>query len=135
MADLINSGAGDDAIDGGAGNDVLDGGTGSNFLTGGAGVDNFFVDGRAAATAITWSTITDFTAGEHVTIWGNKPGVSKFVWVASDGVTGYKGATLHCDLDGKGITDTSVTFAGLTQAQLPTQMYGTVQGVDYVFIG
>ena len=135
IADLINSGAGDDAIDGGAGNDVLDGGTGSNFLTGGAGVDNFFVDGRAAATAITWSTIADFTAGEHVTIWGNQPGVSKFVWVASDGVFGYKGATLHCDLDGNGTTDTSVTFAGLTQAQLPTQTYGTVQGVDYVFIG
>jgi Ca2+-binding RTX toxin-like protein len=135
QADLINAGAGNDAINGGAGNDVLDGGLGSNFLTGGAGVDNFFVDGRAASSATTWSTITDFQAGEHVTIWGYQPGVSKFTWVASDGAAGYTGATLHFDLNGNGTTDTSVTFAGLTQAQLPVQTYGTVQGVDYVFIG
>ena len=134
-ADLINAGAGNDAIDGGAGDDVIDGGLGSSFLWGSGGVDNFFVDGRAAATSTTWSTIADFTAGEHVTIWGYQPGVSKFFWVASDGMPGYTGATLHCDLDGNGLTDTLVTFAGLTQAQLPTQSYGVVQGVDYVFIG
>ncbi len=134
-ADFINGGAGDDAIDGGAGNDVLDGGAGSNFLTGGAGVDQFFVEGRGAAYSNTWNTITDFTAGETVTIWGYQPGVSRFLWVASDGAPGYQGATLHSDLDGNGLIDTSVTFAALTQAQLPAPIYGTVGGNDYVFIG
>jgi Ca2+-binding RTX toxin-like protein len=135
LADFINSGAGDDAIDGGAGNDVIDGGLGSNFISGGAGEDDFFLDGRAAATSTTWSTIADFSQGERVTIWGYQPGVSKFVWVASDGAEGYKGATLHGDLDGNGLIDTSVTFTGMTQAQLPTPIYGVVEGYDYVFIG
>jgi hypothetical protein len=132
-SDFIYALESDDAVDGRAGDDVIDGGPGSNFLVGGAGVDNFFLDGRAP-TATTWSTIMDFQAGEHVTIWGNRPGVSKFLWVASDGTAGYKGATLHCDLDGSGVIDTSVTFAGLTQAQLPTPSYGVVQGIDYIFI-
>jgi len=134
-ADYINAGAGDDAIAGGAGNDVIDGGLGSNFITGGAGADNFFLDGRAAAASTTWSTLTDFSAGEHVTIWSYQPGVSKFLWVASDGAEGYKGATMHCDLDGNGVIDTSVTFSSLTQAQLPTPSFGTVQGNDYIFFG
>ena len=134
-ADFINAGMGDDAIDGGAGNDVIDGGLGSNFITGGAGADNFFLDGRAAAASTTWSTLTDFSAGEHVTIWGYQPGVSKFLWVASDGAEGYKGATMHCDLDGNGVIDTSVTFSSLTQAQLPTPSYGTINGNDYILFG
>ena len=131
-ADFINAGMGDDAIDGGAGNDMIDGGLGSNFISGGAGRDGFFLDGRAAVASTTWSTLTDFSPGEQVTIWGYKPGVSTFRWVASDGAEGYKGATLHCDLDGNGVIDTSVTFAGLTQAQLPMPSYGTVQGNDYI---
>jgi Ca2+-binding RTX toxin-like protein len=130
--DFINALAGDDAVDGGAGNDVIDGGLGSNFLTGGAGLDIFFLDGRGAATANSWATITDFSPGEQVTIWGYKPGISRFLWVASDGAVGFKGATLHADLDGNGQTDTSLTFSGLTQAQLPTQSFGTVGGYDYV---
>ncbi|NCY24330.1 MAG: calcium-binding protein [Alphaproteobacteria bacterium] len=130
-ADFINTGAGNDAINGAGGNDVIDGGLGSNFITGGAGTDKFFVDGRAAATSNTWSTITDWTAGESLTIWGYKPNVSKFSWVASDGATGFKGVTLHADLDGNGGTDTSVTWAGLTQAQLPTVQYAA----DYLFFG
>ncbi|WP_353213331.1 hypothetical protein [Rhodovarius sp.] len=135
VADFINAGAGDDAVNAGTGDDVIDGGSGSNFLTGGAGADSFFVDGRAAATASTWSTIADFQAGDRLVIWGNQPGVSKFNWVASAGASGYQGATLHCDLDGNGLVDTSVTFSGLTQAQLPTPGYGSVEGYDYIFIG
>jgi hypothetical protein len=134
-ADFINSDVGNDAINGGGGNDVIDGGLGSNFITGGSGTDKFFVDGRGAATSITWSTITDFSAGESMTIWGYKPGVSKFTWTASDGATGFKGVTLNADLDGNGVIDTSVTFSGLTQAQLPTPSFGTIQGSDYIFFG
>ena len=135
VADFINAGTGDDAVNAGTGDDVIDGGSGSNFLTGGAGADSFFVDGRAAATTSTWSTIADFQAGDRLVIWGNQPGVSKFNWVASAGASGYQGATLHCDLDGNGLVDTSVTFSGLTQAQLPTPGYGSVEGYDYIFIG
>ncbi len=134
-ADFINALAGDDAVDGGAGNDVLDGGLGSNFLTGGAGVDIFFVDGRGAASFNTWSTITDFSAGEQVTIWGYQPGVSQFLWVASDGAPGFQGATMHSDLDGNGLIDTSVTFTGKTEAELPVPTYGSVAGQDYIFFG
>jgi serralysin len=133
QADFCNAGAGDDGMDGGGGNDILDGGLGSNFISGGAGLDRFFIDGWAAATAITWSTITDFSLGEQVTIWGYQPGVSKFVWVTSDGVEGFKGATLHCDLDGNGLIDTSLSFTGLSQAQLATPSYGSVDGKDYIF--
>jgi len=134
-ADFINALGGEDGINGGSGNDVIDGGLGSNFITGGAGVDKFFVDGRGAATASTWSTITDFSAGETLTIWGYKPGVSKFNWLANDGVGSYKGVTMQCDLDGNGLIDTSVTWSGLTQAQLPTQSFGSVGGNDYILFG
>ena len=134
-ADFINALGGDDGVNGGGGNDVIDGGLGSNFITGGAGIDRFFVDGRGAATSITWSTITDFSAGESLTIWGYKPNVSKFTWAASDGATGFKGVTLNADLDGNGVIDTLVTFSGLTQAQLPTPSFGTIQGSDYIFFG
>jgi len=135
QADFIYTGAGDDAVDGGGGNDVIDGGLDSNFLIGSAGVDTFFLDGRAAATTTTWSTITDLSPGEHLTIWGYQPGVSRLLWVANDGADGYKGATMHSDLDGNGVIDTSVTFSGLTQAQLPAPIYGFIDGNDYIMFG
>jgi Ca2+-binding RTX toxin-like protein len=132
--DDISGDVGDDAVYGGDGDDTIDGGLGSSFLSGGAGTDRFFIDARAATSA-SWSSITDFLPGEQVTIWGYRPGLSKSLWVASDGAAGYKGATLHCDVDGNGLIDTSLTFTDLTKAQLPALSYGTVQGVDYVFIG
>jgi len=115
--DFINALGGDDAIDGGAGNDVIDGGTGSNFLSGGAGADVFFLDGRGGT--VTWSTITDWAASEQLSIWGWRPGVSLSRWVTSDGAAGYRGVTLHIDLDANGNTDTSVTWSGLSQSVLP----------------
>lgn len=118
--DFINLAGGDDAVNGNAGADVIDGGTGSNFLTGGAGTDVFFVDGRSGQT--TWSTLTDFTSGEQVSIWGWTIGTSTRRWEASAGANGYAGATLHIDLDGDGDIELSVTFTGLTVAQV-----GTVQ--------
>jgi serralysin len=115
--DFINALGGDDAIDGGAGNDVIDGGTGSNFLSGGAGRDVFFLDGRGGT--VTWSTITDWAASEQLSIWGWRPGVSLSRWVTSDGAAGYRGVTLHIDLDANGRTDISVTWSGLSQSALP----------------
>ena len=131
--DFINALGGDDGIDGGAGEDILDGGLGSNFLTGGAGSDTFFIDGRGAhyGASGTWSTIADFTDGEAVTIWGYQPGLSRFTWLASDGANGFKGATLHCDLNGNGLIDTSITCTGLAVADLPKPFFGA----DYIYFG
>ena len=118
--DFINLMGGDDAANGGAGDDVLDGGTGSNFLSGGAGRDDFFLDGRGGTT--TWATITDWSAGERLSVWGWRPGVSKVQWVDSAGAPGWTGVTMHGDLDGNGVIDTSVTWTGQNRSQLPTPL-------------
>jgi Ca2+-binding RTX toxin-like protein len=118
--DFINLLGGDDAANGGAGDDVLDGGTGSNFLSGGAGRDDFFLDGRSGST--TWATITDWQSGERLSVWGWRPGVSKAAWVDSAGAPGWTGVTMHGDLDGNGVIDTSVTWTGLSRQQLPTPL-------------
>ena len=115
--DFMNLLGGDDAANGGQGNDVLDGGTGSNFLSGGGGTDVFFSDGRGGT--VTWSTITDWQPGEQLSIWGWHPGVSRVSWSESAGATGYKGVTMFGDLNADGTIDTSVTWSGLTQANLP----------------
>lgn len=124
---FLNLLGGDDAVVGGGGNDVLDGGTGSNFLTGGVGLDIFFIDGRSGQQ--TWSTISDWQAGEQATLWGWENGVSSYVWVPTDGAPGYRGATLHADLDGDGSVDTSVTWANTDLNRVPTPVVVTV-GAD-----
>jgi Ca2+-binding RTX toxin-like protein len=115
--DFLHLGAGDDAVDGGEGRDVIDGGTGSNFLTGGSGSDVFFLDGRNGET--TWSTITDWQQGEQLSVWGWRDGVSQATFMEDTGAAGYRGVTMHADLNGNGVIDTSVTWRGLTQANLP----------------
>ena len=119
LNDFVSLGGGDDAADGREGNDVLDGGTGSNFLTGGAGQDVFFLDARDGGT--TWSTITDWSGGEQLSLWGWRPGVSQVTWIDQDGAEGYKGVTMHADIDSNGVIDTSVTWTGLTRTDLPQQ--------------
>jgi hypothetical protein len=116
--DFLNLLGGDDAANGDNGDDVLDGGTGSNFLTGGVGFDVFFLDGRNGQT--TWATVTDWQAGEQLSMWGWHPEVSKAIWVDSAGAAEYAGITMHGDFDGDGATDTSVTWTGRTRNQLPT---------------
>lgn len=118
-ADFLNLLGGDDAADGGAGDDVIDGGTGSNFLTGGAGRDVFFLDGRGGA--LTWATITDWEPGEQLAVWGWQPGVSTAVWVDNAGAPGWTGVTMHGDLNGDGVVDTSVTWTGRSRADLPAE--------------
>jgi Ca2+-binding RTX toxin-like protein len=115
--DFFNALGGDDAINAGAGDDVIDGGGGSNFMTGGTGFDTFFSDGRGGL--LTWSTITDWEAGEHMSLFGYRPGISKIQWRDLDGTEGYKGATMHGDLNGDGTIDTSVTWAGIAYSALP----------------
>ena len=135
--DFINGFGGDDAINTGAGNDIIDGGLGSNFLTGGSGNDTFFSDGREAGNgAITWSTVTDFTAGTNsVNIWGYIDGTSTYEWYADAGATGWTGATLHADLDGNGTIDTSMTFTGLNVSEMNAPQGLEVGGNGYLLIG
>ena len=131
--DFINLLGGDDAANGGAGNDVLDGGTGSNFLTGGSGNDTIFLDGRGGTT--TWSTVTDFSAGDQVNIWGWNAGVSKQLFaMENQGADGYKGATFHYDLNNDGLIDTSITLTGLALSQVPAGVAHTVAGNGYLLI-
>jgi subtilisin family serine protease len=118
-AEFINALGGDDAVDANGGNDVVDGGTGSNFLTGGPGTDVFFLDGRGYST--TWSTITDWSPEEQLSLFGYQAGRSVLIWEASAGADSYKGMTLHADLNGDGTIETSVTWTDLDSvAQLPT---------------
>jgi hypothetical protein len=116
--DFINLLGGDDAANGAAGNDVLDGGAGSNFLTGGAGSDVFFLDERSGQT--TWSTIADWQAGEQLSLFGWRLGVSQVTWEDRAGAAGFEGATLHADLDGNGSIDASVTWTGIARSTLPS---------------
>ncbi|WP_188261983.1 Calx-beta domain-containing protein [Azospirillum tabaci] len=109
-SDFVNMLGGVDGVDGGGGNDVLDGGTGSNFLTGGDGRDIFFLDGRGGQ--VTWGTVTDFSPGEEVNLWGWQPGQSSATWVSDAGAPGYTGLTMHADLDGNGTVDASLTLSG-----------------------
>ncbi|OYD82317.1 DUF4347 domain-containing protein [Azospirillum brasilense] len=127
--DFLNLLGGDDAAWGGAGDDVLDGGAGSNWLIGGSGKDTFFVDGRGGAT--TWSTVTDLEQGEWSTLWGYQEGVSKLSWEEMGGADGYKGATVHCDIDGNGTVDASMTFTGKAVGAM-SMTTGSVDGQNYV---
>ena len=118
-------------------NDIIDGGLGSNFLTGGSGNDTFFSDGREAGNgAITWSTVTDFTDGTNsVNIWGYIDGTSTYQWYADQGAAGWTGATLHADLDGNGVIDTSMTFTGMSISEMSTPQGLEVGGNGYLLIG
>jgi Ca2+-binding RTX toxin-like protein len=136
--DFMNLLQGDDAADGGLGDDVLDGGIGSNFLTGGGGDDTFFLDGRSASS--TWSTITDFTAGinsngDNINIFGWQEGVSRLLLTNDDdGAEGFKGLTLHYDLDNDGNIDTSITLTGLTTDSMPNITVSQVENTGYLLI-
>jgi serralysin len=130
--DFINLGAGDDAVNGGNGNDVLDGGTGSNFLNGGLGTDTFFLDGRGGL--ITWATVTDFSLGEQINIWGWQEGVSKLLLaLENQGADGYRGATFHYDLNDDGNIDTSITLTGLSLTDVSSSAQ-EVAGNGYLLI-
>jgi aryl-phospho-beta-D-glucosidase BglC (GH1 family) len=114
---FLKGGAGDDALAVSGGSNVLDGAAGSNFLTGGTGgdggIDTFFLDGRGGA--VTWSTVVNFHPGDQATIIGFQPGVSTLPITASDGVTGYRGVTIHSELKGAGTgVNASITFAGIS---------------------
>ncbi len=130
--DFMNLLSGDDAASGQAGDDVLDGGLGSNFLSGGYGSDTFFLDGRGGGS--TWSTITDFSSGDEINIWGWVNGLSRLLLQSSsDGAVGYTGQTYHFDLNNDLTIDTSITFAGINGTSLSMESK-VVADNGYLFI-
>jgi len=130
---FLKGGSGPKALAASSGQNVLDGGTGSAFLTGGSGTDTFFVDVRGAN--VTWDTLTNFHAGDAVTVWGWSPGSGTEHWDALDGAAGYQGATLRL-ANAQGGPVSSVTLAGLSadQAAHLQMSTGTVGGLQYLSI-
>ena len=121
--------AGSSALAGGAGNDVLDGGLGSVFLTGGAGRDFFFTDARQSA--FVWTTVTDFSAAEIVTLYGFVQGRDSFQVLAQpQGAAGYQGITLEANVNG---TIARVTLSGRAAGDFVVS-YGQNGGGDYLAI-
>ncbi len=132
---FIHSGAGNDAIALSSGTNVVDGGTGSNFLTSGNGTDTFFVDDRSAPAAI-WSTISNFHAGDSVTVWGITPQNFSLSWVNGQGASGYTGLTLHATA--AGVPTASFTLVGFSTADMSSGRlsvsFGTVDGNNYMYV-
>lgn len=122
----VDLGAEDDAAKGLSGNDVIDGGAGSSFLTGGGGADSFILHGGGE---VTWSTITDWQAGDRVELHGWQAGVSTASWLERAGASGWEGATMHADLNADGAIDASVTWTGLSLAQVPALTAAPADGM------
>jgi len=130
-SDFMNLYGGTDAVDGKGGDDVLDGGTGSNFMTGGTGKDTFFIDGRESQN--TWSTVTDLTTDDTVTLWGWQNGTSQLIGTLENaGASGFKGITYFYDLDGNGEQETKLTFTGLTESDLNDPSVNTGAAVPHL---
>lgn len=130
---FIHSGSGNDAIAVSSGTNVLDGGTGSNFLTGGSGSDTFFVDARAAASAI-WSTVVGFHSGDNLTVWGVTKTDFAISWLDGQGAAGFTGLTAGFTALGKAnvnLTLTGFTLASITSGQLSVSFGATAdsQGI------
>lgn len=114
---FIHTGSGEDAINVSManGNNVIDGSTGSNFLQGGTGADTFFVDDRAATSAI-WSTVAGFHSGDNATVWGVTPTDFTLAELNNEGAAGFTGLTFQFTAAGAPTAD--LTLAGFTTADL-----------------
>ncbi len=133
---FLKGGCGTKALSVTSGQNVLDGGSGSAFLTGGSGTDTFFVGLQIGA----WDTISNFHAGDAVTVWGWVPGVSYETVDPLAGAAGHQGATLGFYQEPDDLpmpsSASKLTFAGLTAdqvAHLQTST-GTAGGVSYLYL-
>ena len=129
---FIHTGSGIDAISVASvgGTNILDGGTNSNFLVGGtagSGADTFFIDARGAASDV-WSTISNFHAGDAVTLFGITPTGKTITWVDGQGTAGAAGLTLHATQ--AGAPTASFTLAGYTTADLSNGRLGVTYGAE-----
>ncbi len=127
---FIHTGPGNDVIDlslfggTGSGTNVVDGGGGSNFVAVskfGNSVHTVFIDDRAA-TADTWTTVSNFHKGDAVTIYGVTPSAVTLDWEDGQGAAGFMGLTLHVIEQGRPIA--SLTLTGYTGVVGPTGAAG-----------
>ena len=138
---FIHTGSGDDSIDVSnvGGINVLDGGGGSNFLTGGklgSGADTFFIDARDLSSD-TWSTVSNFHAGDAVTLFGFTAVNRSLEWLDNQGAAGSTGLTLHASAAGR--SPVSLTLAGYATADLSNGRLGISFGGtgsdSYMYVG
>lgn len=118
MSFIHITGTGMDGIDDSntAGGSILDGSSGSDFLTGSpTGVDTFYVDDRNPAQNL-WSTLVNFHAGDHATVWGVSTSDFALTWIASAGAAGAAGVT--CVFSANDHPACGVTFAGYSMADV-----------------
>jgi hypothetical protein len=122
------TGTGMDGINASAcgGNNILDGSAGSDFLTGGSGNDIFYVDDRAPPQNV-WSTLVNFHAGDHATVWGVSPADFTLTWIASAGAAGATGVTAVFSRDHS--PTAGVTFAGYSMADVTSGRLAISYGV------
>lgn len=122
------TGTGMDGINASAcgGNNILDGSAGSDFLTGGPGDDIFYVDDRAPPQNV-WSTLVNFHAGDHATVWGVSPADFTLTWIASAGAAGATGVTAVFSRDHS--PTAGVTFAGYSMADVTSGRLAISYGV------
>jgi hypothetical protein len=71
--------------------------------------------------------------GEALTLWGWQAGVSKAIWSESDGLEGYKGATMYADIDGNGLVETAITWSGKAIADIPKAAEMEVSGIGVLY--
>ena len=104
---------------------------GSNVLAGTSGRDAYFVDGGAGTQS---DTLTGFSGGDAVVLWGFRAGISTFTW--SDGLAGAAGRTLRADIPGTGTAATSLSFAGRTASDTDrfAISLGRFNGLDFLSI-
>ena len=129
---FLKGGSGTKALAVTAGQNVVDGGSGSSFLAGGSGTDTFFVDVRGSSTV--WDTLTNFHAGDAVTVWGWSPGSGTETVDALAGAGAFQGATLRL-AGAAGGPVSSVTFAGMSASQVGAlaTSSGVVGGLPYLY--
>jgi hypothetical protein len=119
-----------------SGNNILDSYANSSFLINGSGIDQDYIDARAA-TQNSWSTIVNFHGGSNVTIWGVTPQDFVLQWIGDTyGAPGSTGLTAVYTSNGK--PEIGVTLAGYRNADLVngrlTISYNSIDGNYYASI-
>lgn len=127
---FLCGGSGNDGLVATSGDNVLDGGTGSNFLIGGSGQDVFFLDTESGVN--TWTTVSNFKAGDQITVWDITPAQYNLAWFANQGAPNATGATIHVP-EGQDAWS-SLTLAGwsVSAAETISAAFGSIDGRSYL---
>lgn len=123
-----------DALAARAGSTIIDAANSAVLVGHARTADSFFVDPTAAHGPAT--TIVSFRPGDTVTLWGFVDGTSTLSWKSNQNFNGYRGATLHAELAGKGQGgNTTLTLAGFSMNDVRNKLditTGTIGGNPYL---